>query len=180
MPPSRRPSPRAGRPRNTRPGLRGGAARARTTAEAAPRPRFTNRAAILLAVFAVLVISYASSMRAYLQQRDHINDLKQQIASSKANIATAEREKRRWHDPAYVEAQARSRFGWAMPGETTFVVLGSDGKPLTTDDALTDPDTIAQPKAKAWWGKAYSTLEAADHPAKKITPTPATRITPKQ
>jgi ABC-type transport system substrate-binding protein len=55
-----------------------------------------------------------------------------------------------------------------------------NGKPLTTDDALTDPDTIAQPKAKAWWGKAYSTLEAADHPAKKITPTPATRITPKQ
>lgn len=180
MPPSRRPSPRTGRPRNTRPGPRGGASRVRTPAGPAPRPRFTNRAAILLAVFAILVISYASSMRAYLQQRDHINDLKQQIATSKAGIAAAEREKRRWHDPAYVEAQARSRFGWVMPGETAFVVLGSDGKPLTTDDALTDPSTVAQPRPKAWWSKAYSTLEAADHPVRKVTPTPATKITPNQ
>ena len=181
MPPSRRPSPRAGRPRNTRPGVRGGSTtRARAATEPAPRARFTNRAAILLVVFAVLVISYASSMRAYLQQRDHIDDLKQQIASSQASIATAEREKRRWHDPAYVEAQARARFGWAMPGETTFVVLDSDGKPLTTDDALTDPSSIAQPRPKAWWSKAYSTLEAADHPEKKIVPTPVTRITPNQ
>ena len=40
-----------------------------------PRPRFTNRMAILVVVLAVLVVSYASSMRAYLQQRDQINDL---------------------------------------------------------------------------------------------------------
>jgi cell division protein FtsB len=144
----------------------------------APRPRFTNRAAILLVVFAVLVISYASSMRAYLQQRDQINELKQQIASSKANIADSEREKRRWRDPAYVEAQARARFGWVMPGETSYQVLDAHGNPLTGDDELTDPHSIAPSKPKAWWATAYSTLEAADHPEKKVTPTPATRITP--
>jgi cell division protein FtsB len=147
---------------------------------AAPRPRFTNRAAILLVVFAILVISYASSMRAYLQQRDHINELKQQIASSKASIADAEREKRRWRDPAYVEAQARERFGWVLPGETSYQVLDANGNPLTGEDELTDPDSIAPSKPKAWWTKAYSTLEAADHPEKKVTPTPATRITPDQ
>jgi cell division protein FtsB len=146
----------------------------------APRPKFTNRAAILLIVFAVLVVSYASSMRAYLQQRDHINDLKQQIVTSKASIAKAEREKRRWRDPAYVEAQARERFGWVLPGETSYQVLDAHGQPLTGDDELTDPASIAQPKQRAWWTKAYSTLEAADHPEKKVTPTPATRITPDQ
>jgi hypothetical protein len=129
-------------------------------------------------VFAVLVISYASSMRAYLQQRDHINDLKQQISSSEAGIAEAEREKRRWRDPAYVEAQARERFGWVLPGETSYQVLDADGNPLTGDDELTDPDSIAPAKPKAWWSKAYATLEAADHPEKKVTPTPATRIAP--
>jgi cell division protein FtsB len=180
MPPSRRPSPGAGRPRNTRPGRRGGAARIRPVAAPAPRARFTNRAAILLVVFAVLVISYASSMRAYLQQRDHINDLRQQIASSRASIADSEREKRRWRDPAYVEQQARERFGWVLPGETSYQVLDADGQPLTGDDELTDPSSIAQPKAKAWWSKAYSTLEAADHPEKKVAPTPATRITPNE
>ncbi|HEX2893972.1 MAG TPA: septum formation initiator family protein [Marmoricola sp.] len=180
MPPSRRPSPRAGRPRNTRPGARGGPARSRATAAPAPRARFTNRAAILLVVLAVLVISYASSMRAYLQQRDQIDSLKQRIASSKVDIAKAEREKRRWQDPAYVEAQARERFGWVLPGETSYQVLGANGQPLTHDDKLTDPATVAPPKPRAWWGKAYSTLQAADHPEKNIAPTPATRITPKQ
>ena len=76
--------------------------------------------AVLLVVVAVLVVSYASSMRAYLEQRQQINTLQQQIASSKASIAKAEREKRRWKDPAYVEAQARSRFGWVLPGETSY------------------------------------------------------------
>ena len=44
------------------------------------RPRFTGRAAVLVLVLAVLTVSYASSLRAYLQQRSHIGDLKQQIA----------------------------------------------------------------------------------------------------
>jgi cell division protein FtsB len=174
MPPSRRPSQRGSRPRNTRPGLRGGAARTRQPEAPVARARFTNRAAILLVVFAVLVISYASSMRAYLQQRDQINGLKQQIATSKASIAEAEREKQRWQDPAYIEAQARKRFGWVLPGETSYQVLDANGNPLT------DPSSIGQAKPKAWWSKAYSSLEAADHPAKKITPTPATKITPQQ
>lgn len=136
--------------------------------------------AILLVVFAVLVISYASSMRAYLQQRDQINELRQRIAASKADIAQAEREKRRWQDPAYVEAQARERFGWVLPGETSYQVLDANGNPLTGDDELTDPSTVAPARPKAWWSKAYSTVEAADHPEKKVAPPPATRITPNQ
>ncbi|RNM17763.1 septum formation initiator family protein [Nocardioides pocheonensis] len=180
MPPSRRPSPRAGRPRNTRPGARGAAARTRPTVAPAPRARFTNRAAVLVVVFAVLVVSYASSMRAYLQQREQINGLRERIAASKVDIAQAERERRRWQDPAYVEAQARARFGWVLPGETSYQVLDSNGQPLTGDDALTDPRTVAPAKPKAWWTKEYSSLEAADHPEKKVAPTPATRITPNQ
>ena len=131
-------------------------------------------------VFAVLVVSYASSMRAYLQQRDQINGLRERIAASKADIADAEREKRRWHDPAYVEAQARARFGWVLPGETSYQVLDANGKPLTGEDELTDPSKVAPAKPRAWWSKAYSTVEAADHPEKKVAPTPATRITPNQ
>ncbi|MBO9523045.1 MAG: septum formation initiator family protein [Nocardioidaceae bacterium] len=176
---NRRPDPRGGRPRNIRPGQRGGTGRARQTAEEArPRPRFTNRAAILLVVFAVLVVSYASSMRAYLQQRLHIDDLHRQIAASQADIADAQREKRRWQDPAYVEQQARERFGWVLPGETAYQVLDANGNPLTRDDELTDPSTVAPPKPQAWWSKVYDSVDAADHPEKRIKPKPATKITP--
>ena len=161
--------------RNIRPGARG-TERARATEAAAPRPRFTNRMAILVVVVAVLVVSYASSMRAYLEQRSHISDLRAQIASSERDIKALEREKRRWADDEYVKAQARERFGWVMPGETSYQVLDRDGKPLEQGDELTDPTSVARTVPDPWWDKVYGTLEVADHPKK--APTPATRITP--
>ena len=45
-------------------------------------------------VLAVLTVSYASSLKAYLQQRQHIAELKAQIAQSEADIDVLEREKR--------------------------------------------------------------------------------------
>jgi cell division protein FtsB len=132
--------------------------------------------AILVAVLAVLVVSYASSMRAYLQQRSHINDLRSQIASSEKDIKALEREKRRWADDEYVKAQARERFGWVMPGETSYQVLDRNGNPLQQGDELTNPDTVARSVPDPWWGKVYGSLEVADHPKK--APTPATTINP--
>src|ERR1700710_2227235 len=93
-----------------------------------PRSRLTGRAAVLVLVLAVLTVSYASSLRAYLQQRSQINDLKSSIAQHEANIDTLESEKARWDDPAYVRTQARERLGYVMPGEKTYLVLGEDGK----------------------------------------------------
>src|SRR6478672_1274590 len=78
-------------PGRTAPAARGRAARAAVaessaggTAARVRGPRFTSRAVILLLVLAVLAMSYASSMRAYLQQRSHIADLKTQIAQRQA------------------------------------------------------------------------------------------------
>src|SRR3954454_5703954 len=91
--------------------------------------RFTGRAAILVLVVSVLAVSYASSMRAYLQQRDQIGDLKSQIALREASIGNLEREKKRWDDPAFVQQQARE-LNFVMPGETAYVVLDENGQPL--------------------------------------------------
>ncbi len=132
--------------------------------------------AILVVVLAVLVVSYASSMRAYLQQRAHINDLRAQIDSSERDIKALEREKRRWQDDAYVETQARERFGWVLPGETSYQVIDRNGKPLERSDELTDPDSVARQVPDPWWDKVYGTLEDADHPKK--TPAPKSDITP--
>src|SRR5690349_23258602 len=78
--PGRRPgAPRPARPLAARPG--DGPATARR-----PRSRLTGRAAVLVLVLAVLTVSYASSLRAYLQQRAHIGELKSQIAEREASI----------------------------------------------------------------------------------------------
>ncbi|MEJ7795937.1 MAG: septum formation initiator family protein [Nocardioides sp.] len=139
-------------------------------APASPRPRLTGRAAILVLVLAVLAVSYASSMRAYLQQRSHIGDLKSQIVERKASIDDLEREKERWQDPAYVRAQARERFGYLMPGETPFVVLDELGRPLQSESSLTDPDTVAQEPPTAWYEEAWESMKIAGNPPRQATP----------
>ncbi|WP_240641400.1 FtsB family cell division protein [Nocardioides ferulae] len=135
----------------------------------------TGRAAILLLVVAVLGVSYASSMRAYLEQRAHIVDLKEQIAERQAAIADLEREKDRWEDPAYVEAQARERFGYVMPGETAYVVLDEDGEPLEAESQLNDPADVLGDEPEAWWEDAWASVELAGDPPRDQAP-PATQI----
>ena len=115
-------------------------------------------------VLAVLAVSYASSMRAYLEQKAHLAALRESIASSEENIADLRREKRRWADPAFVEAQATQRFGWVMPGEIGFQVLDHDGQPLGHTDSLSDPDAVDVVNEPAWWETAWQTMEAAGHP----------------
>ena len=145
------------------------------TGEKPRRPRFTGRALVLVLVLALLAVSYASSMRAYLQQRSQISDLKAQIAPRQTNIDRLEREKRRWHDPAYVEGQARARFGYLMPGEKSYVVIGEDGQPLDSATTLTDPATIDRKVPTAWWSEEWRSVQLAGHPPKPQAP-PASRI----
>ena len=91
---------------------------------------------MLVLVVAALVMSYGSSLRAYLEQRDHIASLRAGIAESEAHIAALQREKKRWRDDAYVIAQARERFAFGFPGEIGYRVLDEDGEPLDHSDSL--------------------------------------------
>lgn len=138
------------------------------------RPRFTGRAAILVMVLAVLTVSYASSLRAYLQQRDQIGDLKNQIALREQSIDDLQREKQRWQDPAFVEQQARE-LNYVMPGETSYVVLDENGDPLERESELTDPATVAPKQPTAWWSTAWQSVEIAGNPP-PVEPPPAAKI----
>ena len=119
---------------------------------------------MLLLVLAVLAVSYASSMKAYLQQRAHIAELKEQIAERSASIDQLEREKRRWDDEAYVRAQARERFGYLMPGETAYVVLDEHGDPIESRSQLNDPDQVLREPPQPWWEDAWTSVELAGTP----------------
>jgi cell division protein FtsB len=132
---------------------------------------------VLVLVLAVLMVSYASSMRAYLQQRDQINALRHDISTSRAQIAELQRQKRRFHDPAYVRAQARQRLGFAQPGEVELQVVGPDGKPLGHADSLAGPAVGQGAKQPQWYQAAWGSVVAAGTPKiKKHAPTPATKI----
>jgi cell division protein FtsB len=138
------------------------------------RSRVTGRAVVLVLVLSLLTISYASSMKAYLQQRAQIADLRDQIALREARIGDLEREKERWQDPAFVRQQARE-LNYVMPGETAYVVLDENGKPLDQQTSLTDPTTVDRKSPTAWWTTAWQSVELAGNPPPP-DPEPATRL----
>ncbi|HSE10808.1 MAG TPA: septum formation initiator family protein [Nocardioidaceae bacterium] len=127
-------------------------------------------------VLAVLAISYASSMRAYLEQKEHLDALRDDIAESEQNIAALQREKRRWKDPAFIEAQATQRLSWVMPGEISFQVIDENGRALGHEDTLTDPEAVEVENEPAWWQTAWQTVEAAGNP--EDVPNPVEEIDP--
>ena len=122
----------------------------------------------------MLTVSYASSLRAYLQQRGQIAELKSQIASTSASIDELEREKRRWKDPAFLEQQARERFNFVMPGETAYQVIDNDGRPLDASEQLHDPSTIVKTEPTAWYSDVWKTVELAGNPPKQQAPPAST------
>ncbi|MCD4526660.1 septum formation initiator family protein [Nocardioides sp. cx-173] len=183
---NRRTPPRGSRPRGrTGPGrvpgrgaaTRGGASTPGRGVAPPPqrRPRFTARAAVLVLVVAVLAVSYASSMGAYLDQRAEINALKERNEKTSASIDELERETRRWKDPAYVQAQARERLKFVMRGERSYVVLDEDGEALESESELSDPADLDREPPEAWWGRAWESVELAGHPPKPAPP-PAAQI----
>lgn len=199
--PTRRRTPGAGPRGATRPGTRPSAERSSTerrgaaprtetdpgagrptpvgrqvAADGPHRARPTGRLAVLVLVVAVLTLSYASSMRAYLVQREEIQGYKADIAQREEAIADLEREKQRWEDPAFVAAQARERFGYVMVGETAFQVLGADNEPLEAAATLHDPAQVIKEKPTAWWETAWGSMELAGSPPPPAKEKPAELI----
>lgn len=113
----------------------------------------------------MLGVSYASSIRAWINQRNEQHALSSQIASERTQIQQLRTAKSRWNDPAYVEQQARLRFGWVMPGERSYRVIGKNGKVLTSGQSeLTTPGQSVPASRPAWWQGAVDSVETAGSP----------------
>lgn len=135
-----------------------------------PRARFTARMAVLVLVLAVLTVMAASSLRAYVQQRDHLQELKAGNEALATANAAMTAEKSRWEDPAYVQTQAREQLGYLFPGERGFKIVGLDSQSESPTDTLPEPSAIKK-KTHPWWDDAWASVELAGNPprVKKTT-----------
>jgi len=82
----------------------------------------TRRAAIAALVVCALAFTLAVPLRTYLAQRAEVaeqEELKEQLTGK---VAELERKKRALSDPAQIEAEARRRLRYVMPGETPYIV----------------------------------------------------------
>jgi cell division protein FtsB len=122
------------------------------------RPSLTGRAAMLALVVCMLAISLAYPLREYLAQRGDISEYEARVREQRARVAELEKAQQRWSDPAYVEAQARQRLRYVMPGEIAYVVLEADDTP-PQDGVVVKPP--AEAEAAPWYADLWHTVEAA-------------------
>lgn len=126
---------------------------------------------MLLSVVLLLIASYTSTLHAWWEQRGEIQATKAEIAMRKQAIVDLQDQKARWDDPAYVKQQARERFGWVMPGEVGYRVIGSDGRVQGEVPTLDAPATASTTE---WYDKLWGSVEQAGKKptAAKTTPVP--------
>ena len=117
----------------------------------------------------LLLVSYTSALHAWWQQRGEIQEARAEIAMREASIERLTDTKTRWEDPAYVKQQARERFGWVMPGEVGYRVIGSDGTVSGDAPTLDEPPAPGQ---DAWYDTLWGSVEAAGRTPSAADPVP--------
>jgi cell division protein FtsB len=122
------------------------------------RSNLTGRAAVLALVVCLLAISLAYPLREYLAQRGDIAGYRDKVTGQEARVAELRRQHTRWSDQAYVEAQARERLHYVMPGETSYVVLEADDTPAP--DGAVEPETAAAARSP-WFTDLWRSVEVA-------------------
>jgi cell division protein FtsB len=89
----------------------------------------TRQAAVLAMVVCALALSVAVPLRTYLTQHAQVEQELSQQAKLEQQAAQLEQRKQQLADPAQIQAEARSRLGMVMPGETPYTVqLPGDGQ----------------------------------------------------
>lgn len=119
-----------------------------------PRSSLTTRAAVLLGVLAILAVSYALPVRAWLDQRAQLGEVAAERDELAAEVAELQGALELWDDPAYVRAQARERLNFVMPGEVGLIVIGTESTapPEPATGALVPAAEGEQP----WWSTLLS------------------------
>jgi len=127
-------------------------------ADTRKRSNLTGRAAMLAVVVCMLAISLAYPLREYLAQRGDISEYRARVAAQQERVAELERARERWKDRAYVEAQARERLRYVLPGETAYIVLEADEVPAPDGVVGKAP---AEVRRRPWFGDLWQSVEAA-------------------
>ena len=102
---------------------------------------------LFLTVVALVLVgafTLSPSISLLIEQNARINELQGDLDEVNADIDELEQEVANWSDPAYVQAQARDRLYYVMPGEQAFTVLDDREGLETLDDTSVTSDSLTQ------------------------------------
>ncbi|WP_200834235.1 FtsB family cell division protein [Amycolatopsis alkalitolerans] len=115
----------------------------------------TRRAAVLAIVVCALAFTLAVPLRTYLSQRAEISQQEQQQAHLRDEVARLQARQAALNDPAQVEAEARRRLQYVMPGETPYLVQLPEDTPQGQQQRARQQ---AEPGGAAWYEQLWSTV----------------------
>jgi cell division protein FtsL len=116
--------------------------------------RLTSRAAVLAVVICAIALSLAYPVRAYLAQREQIDQLVAQQQTMATQVKNLEAEQARLSDRSYIEQLARQELDMCFPGTQCYVVEGSQ--------ALINGPRPQQSGPGAWYAKLWRSVQQAD------------------
>jgi cell division protein FtsB len=129
-----------------------------------PARGFSGRMLALAVVLVTITILLAPSVRIFIEQRSEIAALEKEIAAEQKTQSQLERELARWEDPEYIKQQARDRIFYVMPGETRYLVTGTEGLSESEKHA-----SVAAPPNLPWVDALWDSVKraATDVPAEE-------------
>ncbi|ETA08613.1 MULTISPECIES: septum formation initiator family protein [Gordonia] len=144
--PVRRPRPNASRSR-MRSGLSARLRRFEMT------PATVATLVITVVVVCVVALTLAMPLRTYFTQRSEFRQLTASNEQLRREVADYQQKVNEQNDPAYIEAQARTRLQFVKPGEIPLVML------FPADQARREAAERAEERARApWYGNLWDTL----------------------
>jgi cell division protein FtsB len=124
-----------------------------------PRRAVTGRAILLGTLVVLLLVLLASPLNRYFASRSALNSQAQQLQTDRQQLIELKKQIARWSDPGYIERQARTRLQYAMPGDTTYIVVDK-GQP--NEIAKTSGTRHTSTVATAWNTKLWDSISRAD------------------
>ena len=85
--------------------------------------RLSSFTIMMLALLVLGVVVLAPSLKLLIEQRNQISALEKTVDDQKKHVSSLKSQVARWDDPAYIEAQARSRLLFVLPGEYSYLVI---------------------------------------------------------
>ena len=103
--------------------------------------RFSGFTFLMLALLILAVIVLAPNLRVFIEQRQQLTALQQDVDEAQHAVDSLNDNVARWSDPAYIKSQARERLFYVFPGEVSYLVLGG-GDGAATQGGLPISDQI--------------------------------------
>ncbi|WP_437584502.1 FtsB family cell division protein [Paramicrobacterium sp. CJ85] len=143
---------------------------------------FSGFSLMMMALIVLGVVVLAPNLKALVEQRQQIADLRQAVADQRDDVEAKQEQRQRWDDPNYIQTQARERFFYVKPGEISFIVINDLDKTFLPDTSEPISDELTTTDVDWASSMLTSILTAAftpvseddesDSPKPSSTPTP--------